>query len=334
MLQCSNFLYKLEETIESKQALKLFLKFAKEIGCKHEKKLRKPVLSFIFIKHKHSLLKYEIIAITNKLRHPILSASQKRGIFMNPLEQIAYPTIDSITSALFIQPHPDDNEIAVGGLMAQLSQNGIPVYAVTVTQGDGGSDVYTPQELAQIRHHEAQHAADILGITYLGNLGFNNTNPGTIEEITEKIVEVIRSVKPDAIFSVDPDLPNETHPVHLRVGRAVMEAFQRTGQTFYPFHIEGKKVAHKCRILGQYFTIQPTTYVDISREIDLKKAAILAHTSQIDETFIANLQALDSIHGIKAGVAYAEPIKLLSAVHTHCFTLTPEDLKMIAKMVK
>ena len=31
------------------------------------------------------------------------------------LSSIAYPKLEDIQSALFIQPHPDDNEIGAGG---------------------------------------------------------------------------------------------------------------------------------------------------------------------------------------------------------------------------
>lgn len=246
------------------------------------------------------------------------------------LNTIQYPTVDEIESALFIQPHPDDNEIGAGGLMAKLIQRNIPVYSITVTQGDGGSNIHTPQELIGIRHQEAQDASNILGVTYLGNLGFNNSNPGSIEAICEKLVSVIRKVKPHAIFSVDPTLPNEIHPVHLRVGRAVMEAFLRCDQAYYPFHTQDKEEPFSVTILGQYFTHRPNTIVDITPVIELKKASIHAHQSQVNDDFINSILFLDRFHGSKHNMEYAERFKLLRAVHTHCFTLDEEDLNMIA----
>ena len=69
------------------------------------------------------------------------------------LKAIAYHTLDDIKSALFIQPHPDDNEIGAGGTMIKLVQKGIPVYGLTVTEGRGGSYVYSPEELSKIQVH-------------------------------------------------------------------------------------------------------------------------------------------------------------------------------------
>lgn len=248
------------------------------------------------------------------------------------LNTIQYPTVDEIESALFIQPHPDDNEIGAGGLMAKLVERNIPVYSITVTQGDGGSNTHTPQELVALRHQEAQHASDILGVTYLGNLGFNNSNPGTVEAICEKLVAIIRKIKPHAIFSVDPTLPNEIHPVHLRVGRAVMEAFLRCDQAYYPFHTQEKEEPFSVSILGQYFTHRPNTIVDITPVIELKKASIRAHQSQVNETFLNSILFLDRYQGYKHNLEYAECFKLLRSIHTHCFTLDEDDLKTITHL--
>lgn len=65
------------------------------------------------------------------------------------LTSIAYPKLDEIKSALFIQPHPDDNEIGAGGTIAYLTQKGIPVYGLTVTEGRGGSQTIEPEELGK-----------------------------------------------------------------------------------------------------------------------------------------------------------------------------------------
>lgn len=233
---------------------------------------------------------------------------------------IKTPTIDDITSVLFVQPHPDDNEIAAGGTMALLAKKGIPVYSLTVTQGDGGSLVYTPEELREIRHQEAQNASDINGVTYLGNLGFNNLNPGTSEEITEKIVEVMRELKVQTIISCDPNLTNEIHPVHIRVGNAVNEAFMRVGQPFYPYKDNKEHTdAYKAEILGHYFTEYDNEIVDITEVYPQKISSILAHKSQIDDEFIQQLEMYYAYIASTTPYKHAERIKLLNHVHTHCF---------------
>ena len=77
---------------------------------------------------------------------------------------LAPPDIRKSKCALCIQPHPDDNEIGMGGTVAGLAQAGCTVHYLTVTNGDQGNknrtaspqeDVYKRQE----RHGHAQRHA-------------------------------------------------------------------------------------------------------------------------------------------------------------------------------
>lgn len=246
---------------------------------------------------------------------------------INIKELIGYPKFEDIRSALFIQPHPDDNEIGAGGTMAKLVKMGIPVYGLTVTEGRGGSNVYAPEKLAEIRKIEAANAMDILGVINLGCLGYHDANPIVHEELVRKLVEVIRNVKPNAIFTVDARLPNEMHPVHLQVGKAVEEAFMRCGQAYYPFDENYKHDnAHSVDIIGFYFTSDENTIVDITEVYEAKKKAIMAHASQIDDKTIELYDLLfRTVSGDQNG-KIVERLKLLSSLHTHCF-FVPDFLK-------
>lgn len=245
----------------------------------------------------------------------------------NMLKAIQYPTLDDIQSVLFIQPHPDDNEIGAGGTMIRLVKKGIPVYGLTVTEGRGGSNVYAPSELAKIRQREADEAMKITGAINLGCLGYHDQNPIVHEKLVKDLVKIIREVKPDAIISVDDKLENELHPVHLAVGKAVKEAFFRSGQAFYPFE-DGYKHedVHKCRIIGFYFTEDDNTIVDISDVYDQKRKAILVHKSQVDEQLMSMYDGLFKLISADHPGKIVERLKLLYDIHTHCFTV-PAFLK-------
>lgn len=247
---------------------------------------------------------------------------------MNIQSLIGIPKLENIKTALFIQPHPDDNEIGAGGLMAKLVNMGACVYSLTVTQGDGGSIEYKPEDLVLIRKREAQNASDVLGVHYLGDLGFNNSNPGTIDEMCEAIVAKIREVKPDAIFSVDPNLENECHPAHLKVGRAVMESFIRCNQAYYPFDKNLDIQPHRVDVLGQYFTKNYNTVVDVSDYYEQKMRSIRAHVSQVNDAYAGLLDLNFRAVSIDTPYEQAEKIKLLGVHHTHCFTM---DLDLVLK---
>ena len=78
---------------------------------------------------------------------------------------LAPPDILKSKCALCIQPHPDDNEIGMGGTVAVLAQAGCTVHYLTVTNGDQGNKNRTasPQETARVRRAEAIAAGTHLG---------------------------------------------------------------------------------------------------------------------------------------------------------------------------
>lgn len=49
------------------------------------------------------------------------------------------PDIMKCRKVLCIQPHPDDNEIGMGGIIAKLAQAGCQIHYLTVTNGDMGN---------------------------------------------------------------------------------------------------------------------------------------------------------------------------------------------------
>ena len=66
---------------------------------------------------------------------------------------LAPPDILQCKRVLCIQPHPDDNEIGMGGIIAKLASLGCEIHYLTVTNGDmGNRDVTaTPEETAAQR---------------------------------------------------------------------------------------------------------------------------------------------------------------------------------------
>ncbi|MEJ8813113.1 PIG-L family deacetylase [Variovorax ureilyticus] len=68
---------------------------------------------------------------------------------------------------IVVAPHPDDEVLMVGGLLAQLARKGIPVRVIAVTDGTAshrGSSTWTPRLLRQVRPRESRAALRCLGI--------------------------------------------------------------------------------------------------------------------------------------------------------------------------
>src|SRR5690625_7743041 len=75
------------------------------------------------------------------------------------------PTINKCKKVLCIQPHPDDNEIGMSGIIAKLANQGSEIHYLTITDGRLGDlgTSYTPDQLAAVRKQEAEEAGRLLG---------------------------------------------------------------------------------------------------------------------------------------------------------------------------
>jgi LmbE family N-acetylglucosaminyl deacetylase len=68
-----------------------------------------------------------------------------------------------MASILIIGPHPDDQELGMGGTIALLAKQGHRVHLVDMTNGEP-----TPLGSPEIRAREAAAAAQILGVRSWG----------------------------------------------------------------------------------------------------------------------------------------------------------------------
>ncbi len=236
------------------------------------------------------------------------------------VEQVsAIPSLESIKVALFIQPHADDNEIGAGGTIAYLKSIGVEVYGLTVTDDRFIEGATTPT----VRQKEAMEAMEYLGVKNAGFLGFADKTDASPRAIADEILKVIREIRPDAIFSVDPDLENECHSDHLNVGLAVRYCFIDCGCEFYPYddQLKAKEQAYDIKVLGQYYTDKANTFVDISEFEELKYGAVACHASQCTPELLQLLKVQSRYFAKGTGCAAIERIKLISSVQAHCFNL-------------
>ncbi|MDR1131600.1 MAG: PIG-L family deacetylase [Oscillospiraceae bacterium] len=237
----------------------------------------------------------------------------------------APPELAEIKRALFIQPHPDDNEIGAGGLMAKLIAMGAEVWALTVTDDRLVCPPEQWENGLSLRQREVLDAQDVLGVKHAGFLGFADKTPASAEELALAIVPVIRKLRPDAVFSVDPELPNECHRDHIKVGYAARFAVMDAVWAHFPpgaLHQDVWQTA----ILGQYMTAAPNTIADITDVFEKKMAAISKHASQVSTELFTVLELQAAYFGQRANVKYGEAVKLLRFLQLHCFNLPVEGI--------
>src|ERR1700712_4884228 len=99
-----------------------------------------------------------------------------------------------MASFLVIGPHPDDQELGMGGTIAKLAKQGHQVHLVDMTTGEP-----TPRGTPELRLKESAAAAKILGVSRTP-LGLKNREVQHTIEARHKLAEVIRIHKPNVLF--------------------------------------------------------------------------------------------------------------------------------------
>lgn len=128
--------------------------------------------------------------------------------------------------AVVVAPHPDDEVLAVGGLLVQLQAAGAALDLVAVTDGEsshpGGS--IAPLELAARRRVETEAALDLLGLDIeVARLGLPD---GGRESLEQPVLEALRLSPGDWLLG---PWAGDGHPDHEAVGRACAAAAVRDG---------------------------------------------------------------------------------------------------------
>lgn len=232
------------------------------------------------------------------------------------------PKLTGIKRALFIQPHPDDNQIGAGGTIAWLIDQGTEVWELTVLD-DRFVDLTYSGEGPTVRQKEAMAAQSCLGMKNAGFLGFGDRTKASEREISEKIVEVIRKIKPDAVFTVDSNLETECHEDHIKVGNAVKYACLDATFNFYPEFVDGKprEDVWTVKTIAFYYTDKPNTVVDISDYEVKKLESMRCHKSQMFPGFADIIKLQAQQFAMETEYDSVEVFRVISNLHTHCFNL-------------
>lgn len=213
---------------------------------------------------------------------------------------------------LAIGCHPDDIEIACAGTLAKCVKRGDTVISCHASSGDLGHVIIPPQELKIIRANEAKEAGKLAGIEVI-TAGFDDLQIFTENKTAiDLMVEVIKYANPDFIIT---HAPNDYMSDHTAVSKLVFDA--SFVATLPNYDKNNPKVA---KLVPIYYmdtlagvNFNPTEYVDITDEIDLKIAMLECHKSQLqwmrehdNIDFADMVRTCSRYRGYQCGVDYAE----------------------------
>ena len=230
----------------------------------------------------------------------------------------AMPPGSDILSArrvLAVQPHPDDNEIGAGALIARLCAAGATVRYVTVTDGSMGTmdPTLAPAELARLRRAEAEAAAASLGVVQVRHLDHRDLLDSPLPGLRAELMGEIGEFRPDFVLTCDPWLPYESHPDHRAVGLAVAEAV-----SFLQFpHVPGAPaVAPPQPMVAFYASERPNVRVTAGDFWQRKWQAVAEHRTQFPPVALMQIRAF--VEGLSRGEeGFFEAFKVLHPLFLH-----------------
>ena len=213
-------------------------------------------------------------------------------------------------NVLAIGCHPDDIEISCCGTLAKCVKRGDKVTVCHIANGNMGHEIIKPDELRVMRREEAKKAGSLAGIEVVTiDIGDLKVNGADFSQ-RDKVAELIIKVQPDFIITHSPtDYMND----HREVSKLVFDA---SFVASVPQYNNGGKSAvvpvyYMDNLAGLNFN--PTEYVDITDEIDLKIDMLECHESQLkwmrdhdNIDFAEFVRTCSRYRGIQCGVDYAE----------------------------
>jgi N-acetylglucosamine malate deacetylase 1 len=222
---------------------------------------------------------------------------------------------------LVIGPHPDDQEIGMGGTIALLADQGHDVLLVDMTDGSptphGDRASRLPEAAAALTHLSSPNPNGKPVKRILLDLP-NRRVQHTIEA-RHAVAGVIRAHQASVLFMPH---PNDAHPDHLAVTRIAEDArfdakltkidmpvppgFTSLGPPLYPKWVFYYYCSHLRNVPD------PTFIIDISTTAARKRRAIDAYHTQfginpINQSFPDRLAAQDAYFGSRINAAAGEP---------------------------
>lgn len=115
------------------------------------------------------------------------------------------PQIKTRGRILIVAPHPDDEVIGCGGLIAQLVSEGRTPHIIIMTGGEGSHRsccLTSDNDIKTARRRLTRHALNILGVKeeYIHELDFPDGGISATHPEADKLSCLISKISPDIIF--------------------------------------------------------------------------------------------------------------------------------------
>ena len=158
---------------------------------------------------------------------------------------------------LNVHPHPDDETIACGGILARYVDEGVDVHVVTCTRGEEGDNLagidLGDEDLLTHRLRELDDALAALGVTNhrfldyrdsgmvgtAGNDHHESFHRADLYEAAARLARHIRRIRPDVVVS-DDENGTYGHPDHIKAHRVTQRAVELAADPWWSTPQDGE----------------------------------------------------------------------------------------------
>ncbi|KIZ48037.1 MULTISPECIES: PIG-L deacetylase family protein [Rhodopseudomonas] len=212
------------------------------------------------------------------------------GDYLDAIRALAVGSLQDLTGNhpfVVLSPHPDDESLGAGGLIAAASSQGPRAEVMVITDGSGshpGSKRYSRQHLIDLRQAELAEAGRLLGlgpdrVHHLGLVDTQAPSSGAaFDHAVATITETCRKADARSLFVTWDCDPHCDHVAAARMAEAVRRQLPQLHLWAYPiwgWHLDRSTMLERPRPRG--------LRLDISRHQTIKRAAIAAHVSQMTD---------------------------------------------------
>lgn len=192
---------------------------------------------------------------------------------------------------LVISPHHDDEVLGCGGTIIKHGKEGDKVWVVYITAGWSGLPLMPKNKAIQIREKEARSACTILGVKKAIFLKEEDRNLLVDKGIIQKLIKIIREIKPTVIYVPHPDEADREH----RITYDIVREASWLSRTSYLSNLGNP--ARSLRVIRLYEVWTPLkdffVKEDVTDEMSVKTKALMAYKSQLKY-----LNLVDAISGL------------------------------------
>lgn len=187
---------------------------------------------------------------------------------------------------MIIAPHPDDESLGCGGLIAEACAQGLPIRLIFISDGAGShpnSRLYPPQRLREQREGEALQATAALGL-HPEDVRFLRFPDRRIQAIGEEgdvavaaIVDAVVAIDASCLFVTSDLDPHCDHRACYRIAQRVCARSPALRLCAYPIWAWRDPPPADIDQAPAGFRLA------VSHHLDKKRTAIFQHQSQVSD---------------------------------------------------